>query len=113
VSLALASGLLELIPILGPSASATLLGAAAVLHGGGAWMYLGLALYWFCLRMVIDQVVGPLVLGQAVNLHPVVVIFAFLSGGVLFGLLGVLLAIPTAATLKVFLDNYYALPIEE
>jgi predicted PurR-regulated permease PerM len=42
----------------------------------------------------------------------VAVIFAFLAGGVLFGLLGLLLAIPTAALFKLLLDTYYALPIE-
>jgi predicted PurR-regulated permease PerM len=111
--LALATGLLELIPVVGPTVSATLLAGAAVLDGGDAWKLLAFALFWFCLRLSIDQVVGPLVLGHAVSLHPVAVIFAFIAGGVLFGLLGVLLAIPAAAVLKLLLDSYYALPVEK
>jgi predicted PurR-regulated permease PerM len=111
--LAMAAGLLELVPILGPTISATLLSGAAVLHGGSLWTLLGFAVFWCCLRLAIDQVLGPLVLGHAVRLHPVAVMFAFIAGGVLFGPLGVLLAIPTVAVLKLLLDNYYALPVEE
>jgi predicted PurR-regulated permease PerM len=42
----------------------------------------------------------------------VAVIFAFLVGGELLGLLGLLLAIPAAALFKLMLDTYYALPVE-
>jgi predicted PurR-regulated permease PerM len=68
--------------------------------------------FWFAVRQAIDQVVGPIVLGRAVRLPPVAVIFAFLAGGALLGLLGLLLAIPAAALFKLLLDTYYALPIE-
>ena len=71
---------------------------------------LDLGAFWFALRQTIDQVVGPIVLGRAVRLPPVAVIFAFLAGGVLFGILGLLVAIPAAALFKLLLDNYYALP---
>src|SRR5579872_578714 len=71
--LAIATGLLELIPIIGPTTSATIVGAAVALHGGTAWTFAGFGLFWFCLRMSIDQVVGPLVLGQAVHVHPVAI----------------------------------------
>lgn len=111
--LGLATGLLELIPILGPTISATMVGAAIALHGGTIWTFAGYGLFWFCLRMSIDQVVGPLVLGQAIHAHPVAIIFAFVAGGTLFGLLGVLLAIPTVAVVRIMLDTYYALPVEE
>ncbi len=63
--------------------------------------------FYIALRLSIDQVVGPLVLGRAVELHPVVIIFAFLAGGVLFGALGVLLAVPFAAAIKTVLSVYY------
>ncbi len=71
-----------------------------------------LGVYGFAVRQTIDQVVGPIVLGRAVRLPPVAVIFAFLAGGELFGLLGLLLAIPAAALFKLLLDTYYALPVE-
>jgi predicted PurR-regulated permease PerM len=110
--LGVASGAMELLPVLGPTVSAFLLFGSMALHGGTLWDLMGLGLYWFLLRQTIDQVVGPIVLGRAVHLPPVAVIFAFLAGGVLFGLLGLLLAIPAAAMFKLLLDTYYALPVE-
>src|SRR5439155_19196689 len=48
------------------------------------------------LRELEDQVVMPVVVGRAVDLHPVVTIFAVLAGGAIAGVLGMLLAVPTA-----------------
>ena len=45
----------------------------------------------------------PLVIGRIVRLHPAVVIFSLLTGGALYGLLGVLIAVPVAATLRLVL----------
>lgn len=110
--LAIMTGILELVPVAGPTLSACLLGVAAIEHGGNAFMLVGFAAFCFAVRIGIDQVVGPIVLGRAVKLSPIVVIFAFLAGGMLFGMLGVLLAIPTTAMIKLALENYYSIPVE-
>jgi predicted PurR-regulated permease PerM len=110
--LGVALGILELLPVLGPTVAAFLLFGSVAMHGGTIWNLLGLGAFWFVLRQTIDQVVGPIVLGRAVRLPPVAVIFAFLAGGVLFGILGLLVAIPATALIKLLLDNYYALPVE-
>ena len=60
------------------------------------------------LRLSIDQLVGPLVLGNAARVHPTLVIFCFLAGGALFGIVGVILAVPVALTVKVTLATIYA-----
>jgi predicted PurR-regulated permease PerM len=112
VLLGVASGILELLPVLGPTTAAFLLFGSVAVHGGTVWNLMGLGAFWFALRQTIDQIVGPIVLGRAVRLPPAAVIFAFLAGGVLFGLLGLLLAIPAAALFKLLLDTYYALPVE-
>src|SRR5205807_1690030 len=106
VLLAIMTGILELIPVLGPILSATILAIIAV-DQGSVWVAIGFAIFALVLRLSIDQLIGPLVLGRAVRLHPVVVIFAFFAGGVLFGALGVLLAIPVAAVIKIALRNHY------
>ena len=59
----------------------------------------------------IDQLVGPLVLGRAAKVHPVVIIFSFLAGAVLFGAIGLLLAVPVAASIKIVLSIYYSEPV--
>ncbi|MDW7652327.1 MAG: AI-2E family transporter [Bacillota bacterium] len=49
----------------------------------------------------------PLLLGKAVDLRPFTVIVSLLIGGILLGIIGVILAIPAAATLKVIITHYY------
>lgn len=102
----LAVGVLEAVPVIGPIISASLLAVIAVGQGNMS-LILGVALFALSLRLFIDQLMGPIIIGGAVRLHPAIVIFVFLVGGTLFGVLGVLLAVPTAATIKVALQNYY------
>jgi predicted PurR-regulated permease PerM len=106
--LAFIVGVLELVPVIGPAASMSLLGGAALLHGHGLWHIIGLGLFAIALRVSIDELVGPLLLGKAVTLHPVVIIFAFLTGATLFGVLGVLLAVPVASAIKIVLAAWYS-----
>jgi predicted PurR-regulated permease PerM len=48
-------------------------------------------------------VLTPWLVGERIGLHPVTVIFAVMAGGQLFGLFGILLALPVAAVLVVLL----------
>jgi predicted PurR-regulated permease PerM len=50
-------------------------------------------------------VVQPLVHGRAVNVNPLVTIISLLVGAELLGILGVLLAIPSAAAIQIILRN--------
>lgn len=54
-----------------------------------------------------SAVFTPLLVGDRIGLHPVAVIFAVLAGGQLFGFIGVLLALPVAAVLAVFLRHLH------
>jgi len=54
-----------------------------------------------------SMVLTPLLMGKAVDLSPLTVIAAILIGAQLAGLLGIIIAIPIAAVLKVFLHHYY------
>lgn len=57
---------------------------------------------------VLDNVIfQPMVLGSAVNLHPLVVIFGVLGGSILFGFAGMLLAVPTIVIFKVVIETLY------
>jgi predicted PurR-regulated permease PerM len=53
------------------------------------------------------------VLGGAARLHPGVVIFAFLSGAALFGVIGLWLAVPFAAALKIVVTIYHSEPVAD
>ncbi len=106
VPLSLATGLLELIPVVGPIISGTMLAVVAI-QQESLGVAIGFAGFAIALRLSIDQIVGPVVLGRAVTIHPVVVIFAFLAGGTLLGILGVIIAVPIAATVKIVLWHLY------
>jgi predicted PurR-regulated permease PerM len=66
------------------------------------------AVAYFVLRQLEDQIAMPLVLGRAVHLAPIVTLFAVLAGERLAGPLGMILAIPIAAAAKVLLDVWRA-----
>lgn len=107
--LSLLTGVLELLPVLGPAASAGIVGLLS-LEQHGLWAVVAFAVYVTVFRVVIDRLIGPIILGKAVSLHPVVVIFAFLAGGLFLGIAGVILAVPVAAAVKIVLDYYYSRP---
>ena len=56
-----------------------------------------------CLGIVFDQIVYPRVVGGSVGLHPVLSLFAITAGATLFGVPGILLAVPVAASIQVVL----------
>lgn len=107
--IALATGVLEVIPLLGPILAGTIAALVAVVHGGPGLM-LGVIAAYFVLRQTEDQLVMPLVVGRAVHLHPLVTIFAVLAGSAIWGVLGAVMAVPIAAAVRVTLDYAYPGP---
>ncbi len=107
VFLALLTGILEMIPMIGPLAAAAIAGLVAVRYATGIGPIVSYALYAAALRLSIDQMLGPLVLGAAARVHPALIILCFLAGGLLFGITGVILAVPTALIVKTTLAVLY------
>lgn len=63
---------------------------------------------WFVAVQALEgAVITPKIVGDRVGLHPLAAILALLVGGQLFGIAGMLLAVPVAAVLKAFLSSYY------
>jgi predicted PurR-regulated permease PerM len=110
VLLAVTVGILEIMPVVGPISAALLVGIVATQQTTltAAALLMGFVL---ALRLSIDNIVGPIVLGHAARLHPVVVIAGFVCGAMLFGVVGLLLAVPTTVCIKIALEHYYAEPI--
>lgn len=108
VLLGVLTGLLETIPFVGPITAGAVACLVALGHpnpfGWSQLAYVGaVASMYTILRHAEDYLVIPAVIGRAVRLHPALVIFALLTGGAVFGLLGVILAVPFAATLRLVL----------
>jgi predicted PurR-regulated permease PerM len=118
----LASGALELLPLVGPYTAGALAVSVAYFNGTNpfGWSQFAyaaiVALMYFVFRELEDYIVIPNVLGRAVRLHPLVVLFAVTAGGIIGGLLGLVLAVPVAASLKAVFSYLYAklldLPVE-
>jgi predicted PurR-regulated permease PerM len=112
VVLALMTGLLEMIPVVGPGAAAIIAGLVAIRYATGIGSIIAYALYATALRLSIDQLLGPIALGAAARVHPVLIMFCFLVGGLLFGVTGVIMAVPVAIITKVTLMTLYDEPAE-
>ena len=113
ILLSIAIGFLEIIPSIGPTVSFLLVGLAAMQNEHRLVAFALLFGWAVALRLSIDNVFGPIVLGRAVNVPRVVILFAFVCGGVLFGIIGLILAVPVAACTKIVLEAYYAEPIAD
>ena len=107
VLLSILTGFLELIPVVGPASSAVLAGLVALQHATSFWAIGAYIIYAAALRISIDQFIGPIVLGRAAYIPPVLVIFCFLAGGLLFSLPGVILAVPAALTIRIAAATLY------
>jgi predicted PurR-regulated permease PerM len=91
-------GLMELIPYVGP-----FLGAAPpvlVAFFQDPITAVWVSLFFVGLQQIEGHIVAPTVFGHALRINPLLVIFALLLGGELYGIIGALLALPTAAVLR-------------
>ncbi|HVC77595.1 MAG TPA: AI-2E family transporter [Candidatus Micrarchaeaceae archaeon] len=105
VALGLIAGITALIPYLGPFIGAV----PAILFGlaVGPFKALAIALLYFAISNIILNFVYPKVMGDAVRLPPILVIVAFIAGFSWAGILGMFVAVPIAATLRILFDHIY------
>jgi predicted PurR-regulated permease PerM len=91
-------GLMELIPYVGPFLGAAPPVLIALFQDPltAVWV----SLLFVALQQIEGHIVAPTVFGHALRINPLLVIFALLFGGELFGILGALMALPTAAVLR-------------
>ncbi len=111
--LALLAGVMEFLPSIGPGISGTI-GVLVALFQGSTWMNVSnvvFALIVLAIYAVIAQVESiyfiPQLVGGRVKLHPAVAFVCVISGALVFGALGVLLATPTVGSLRLILVYIY------
>jgi predicted PurR-regulated permease PerM len=104
--LAIVTGVVEIFPVVGPwtagaiVVSVSLTQPTALFNGNSAILAATIAAAYFILRQLEDILIIPNVVGKVMEMHPLVVLFALTTGGHLAGLLGVLIAVPIAAVVK-------------
>lgn len=104
--LALIAGIGELIPIVGPLLAA--IPAVVVGFSVSPATAIGVAVFFFLQQQVENHVLVPKIMSRQVGISPVLVIMALLIGGTLLGLVGAILAVPTAAILQVLVQELLA-----
>ena len=105
--IAIVGGLLYAVPYVGFVGVALLASIVALVSGAGVG---GLATFVIALAVmnaVFDQVVTPRMVGGGIGLHPLLAMLALLTGASLFGLWGMLLAVPVAGSIQVILFRLF------
>ena len=103
--LALIAAFGELIPMVGPILSA--IPAVAVALTVSPTMALGVVIFFFVQQQVENHVLVPKIMERQVGVSAVMVIIALLLGGTLLGVVGAILAVPTAAILQVLFQELW------
>ena len=95
-------GLTDLIPYIGPYIG----GSAAVIVGFSQNTKIGLAILIACVivQLVENYILQPIVMSKAIELHPVTIIIGLLLFGHFFGIIGMIIATPILALLKVIYE---------
>ena len=93
------SGLVSFVPYLGATISVVLPLLLALISEPFTAVYVILA--FVAIQQIEGNILQPLLMSQAVDLHPALVVFALLTMGTLFGIVGVILAVPLGAVVQV------------
>lgn len=108
--LSIFSGITELVPLLGPIIAAAVAVLIVFLSETTSFglstvqIILIVILIYFIARQIQDYFITPHVMGKIVKLHPLVILFAVIAGGNIGGILGIILAVPFAAVIRILLE---------
>ena len=101
------AGLFNMIPLIGPWVGAVPGIVIAVTTGGGVGKAIAVAVVMAIVQQIDNHFISPIVMQRAVKLHPAAVMMALLAGGTIGGFFGLLVAVPTAAVLKILLGHLW------
>lgn len=111
LTISILSAVAGIVPMIGTIVAIIIGTTVIVLSGGIQSFQLGMIEtillvvgVYYSAQLIQDYILSPYILGKAVRLHPLVILFAALAGGNLAGILGLILAVPLAASLKLILE---------
>jgi predicted PurR-regulated permease PerM len=100
------AGFLNLIPFLGPVVGGALAALIALLNGD-VWQAVWAVVIMIVIQQIDNHAITPMVQRARVNLSPLVIVLALIVGGSLAGLLGVLVAIPVTAAVRIVVGHLW------
>ena len=109
ILVSLLAAVLSLLPYVGNIIGYSVAVTLAFVSGGGAASVTGVSITFAITQFVESYVLEPYVVGDKVNLNPVFTIVVVVLGGAVWGVVGMLIAIPFLAIAKVIFDHVPAL----
>ena len=106
VTIGMIAGLLTIIPYIG-----SIIGLTPALIIGfvtNPTLALHVLLVFVIEQLIESRVLQPLILGSSLKMHPVTILIILLAAGKMFGLVGLLIAVPVYAVVKVFITHFFA-----
>jgi AI-2 transport protein TqsA len=98
--------LLSFIPSIGPIIATLLPLPVAVTQFHDPWTIAAVILIPGAIHMVIGNIIEPKLMGRGLELHPVTVLLALAFWGLLWGVVGMVLAVPIVAMLRIVLSHF-------
>ncbi len=105
------SGLVSFVPYLGATISVVLPLLLALISDPFTAVYVIVA--FVIIQQIEGNILQPVLMSRAVDLHPALVVFAILTMGTLFGIVGVFLAVPLVAVVQVLVRELWVLRMDE
>ena len=106
---AILCGLLEIIPFIGNITGTTITILVALVNGADLSLVGGIALTYGAVQLIQGWVLEPLILGPQVKINPLFTIVALVLGEIVWGIPGIILAIPLTAIFKIVCDHIESL----
>ncbi|MCH8327136.1 MAG: AI-2E family transporter [Candidatus Marinimicrobia bacterium] len=107
LAIGVVAGLVSFVPYLGFVIGIGLASLTVATEPEPLWMLVGVVATFSIGQLIEGSLLTPRLVGDRIGLHPVIVIFAVVAGGQLFGFFGILLALPAAAVLSVLVRFAY------
>lgn len=105
LTLAAIAAFTSIVPYLGPAIAIT--PALIVAMVTSPIMLLKMIVVWTVVQLIEGKFISPQIMGKSLSVHPITIIFVILTAGNLFGVVGIILAVPGYAVLKVVVTHLY------
>lgn len=105
-------GLFNMIPYIGAIIAVVISGLITLITGGlsqAIWMFIVVII----LQQIDANIINPKIIGQSLKISPLLVIFAVTFGGAYFGILGMFLAVPVMAVIKIAIEDFVDMKLAE
>jgi len=109
VLFAIICGLLEIVPFIGNLTGNLLAVLMVIIQGGGIGMVVGVVITYLIVQFLQTYLLEPLVVGAEVNINPLFTIIVLVVGELIWGIPGMVLAIPLLGIIKIICDHVESL----